>query len=320
MKKSTKITTLAVAGVAAVGAIVGTIGTISYFTDTATPVDNTFTVGDVEIALYESQLHRQNSGRAATFTALSSDSNYCDYNTDPTTYFGNASLITTYDSARYCTPGMAQNTYSDDEDDISAIKNGHTAANRDWGFTDDVIKTDANTYETGYFAEAASNIVPGEWIRKFAYVENTGDNAAYVLIRYMVPTADAGNLTVKIPGTPYEEDTDATKSGTQAYFTAVSKNAAGQYVPYTLTNNGIDDYTGYTETIGDTEYKIYAAVTTEALNPDEMTFWSPVSTVKLNNALTEADVVPATQINIKVDAQAIQATTFDDAITAINNL
>lgn len=310
--------------VASTGAVLGVAalvagGTIAYFTDKTEPVTNTFTVGDVEIEMYESQLHRENSGRAATFAALSSDPHYCDYNTNPTTYFGNPNLIKSYDGARYCTPGMAENTYSDSEDDISAIKNGHTATNRHWGFTDDVIKADAETYQSGYLAEAAAHIVPGEWIRKFAYVENTSTTEpAYVLIRYMVPTTYAGNVTLKVPGTPYEENTVSGKP----YFIAVEKDANGAYSAYDLADHDdkIDDYAGYTETIDNVEYKVYAAVTTEAVNPGEMTFWSPVNTVKLNDQITETNVAPGTQINVKVDAQAIQSKTFDGAIDAINNL
>ena len=51
-----------------------------------------------------------------------------------------------------------------------------------------------------------------------------------------------------------------------------------------------------------------------------MTFWSPVNTIKIKKELTEAQIAPETVLDIKVDAQAIQATTFEDAITAIGNL
>ena len=300
-------------------------GTIAYFTDQESKTNN-FTVGDVEIQMYESQLHRENSGRAATFAALPSDPYYCDYNTNPTTYFGNPSLITgSYNNARYCTPGMAEDTYSDSEDDISAIKNGHTAPNRHWGFTDDVIKADAATYTANYLTPAAADIVPGEWIRKFTYVENTSaTEPAYVLIRYKVPTNVADHVTLKVPGTPYEEDTNTTLDGVQPYFTAVitSTDATTNnttYTAYALTANGIDDYVGYTE--GD--YKVYAAVTTQPLNAGEMSFWSPVNTIKINNDVTETTVDtlnPADSFGIIVEAEAIQAKTFDNAIEAINNL
>jgi len=321
--KANKKVVLSTATVLGVAALVAG-GTIAYFTDQATPVTNSFTVGDVEIEMYESQLHRENSGRAATFTALSSDPYYCDYNTNPTTYFGNANLISgSYDAARYCTPGMAEDTYSDNENDITAVKNGHTAANRNWGFTDQVIKNDAATYVADYLTPAAADIVPGEWIRKFTYVENTSQTEpAYALISYKVPKNVADYVTVKIPGTPYEEDTNANLDGVQAYFTAVNKDIAATsnaYSAYTLTANGIDDYTGYEE--GD--YIVYSAVTTQPLNAGEMSFWSPVNTVKINNNVAETTVEtlnPGDTFGIIVEAKAIQAKTFDNAIDAINNL
>lgn len=318
INKKAVITTGAVLGVAAI--IAG--GTIAYFTDQDSAT-NEFTVGDVEIKLYESQLHRENSGRAATFTALSSDPYYCDYNTNPTTYFGNPNLIKNYNDARYCTPNMAENTYSDDATKISAVANGHTAANRYWGFTDEVIKTDASTYVANYLSKAAADIVPGEWIRKFSYVENLSTTEpAYVMISYKVPTDVADYVTMKVPGTPYEEDVDAQKEGVQGYFTALNKDTSATsdpYSAYVLTTHGIDDYTGYTEN----GYKVYTAITTQPVNAKEMTFWSPVNTVKINEDVQEstvAELAPGESFGIVVEAQAIQAKTFDNAVQAANKL
>ena len=328
MKLNRKIV-LSTAAVLGASALVAG-GTIAYFTDQATPVTNNFTVGDVEIEMYESQLHRENSGRAATFAALPSDPYYCDYHTDPQTYFGNPSLISgSYNNARYCTPGMAEDTYSDSEDAISAIKNGHTAPNRHWGFTDQVIKNDAATYTANYLTPAAADVVPGEWIRKFTYVENTSQTEpAYVLIRYKIPTNLASYVTLKIPGTPYEEDTNTTLDGVQPYFTAVTGTTDATsgnttYTAYALGSNniaGIDGYTGYTE--GD--YTVYAAVTTQPLNAGEMSFWSPINTVKINEDVTEAQIealnLTGKTFGVTVEAEAIQAKTLDNAIEAINNL
>ena len=319
INKKAVITTGAVLGVAAL--VAG--GTIAYFTDEDSATNN-FTVGDVEIKLYESQLHRQNSGRAATFTALSSDPYYCDYNTNPTTYFGNANLIKDYSGARYCTPGMAEDTYSNNADDITAVKNGHTAANRNWGFTDDVIKTDASTYQADYLDKAAADIVPGEWIRKFSYVENLSTTEpAYVVISYKVPTNVADYVTAKIPGTPYEEDVDPNKEGIQGYFTALNKDTSATEDPYTafpVTAKGdMDNYTGYVED----DYRVYTAVTTQPVNAGEMTFWSPVNTVKINEDVEEDTVDtlnPGDSFGIVVDVKAIQAKTFDDAVKAANKL
>lgn len=329
INRKTVLSTAAVLGVAAL--VAG--GTIAYFTDYADET-NSFTVGNMDITLYESQLHRENSGRMGNFPALASDPDYCDWtvsSTVPTTA-GNANLINgSYEAARYCTPNMDVEVAR--ADGITAVANGHTASNRGWGFSDDVIKADAETYKNteaedgadGYFTRASQNIVPGQWVRKFAYVQNNDSSSdAYVLIRYMVPTEYADQIDMKIPGTPYEEDTDADTDGVQGYFTAVNRDdTTGAYSAYTLTTNGVDDYTGYTQTIDGTEYKVYAAVTTVAIKPGEMTFWSPVNTVRIatDQDVTDFDYSNGNPIvNVKVDAQAIQAKTFSSAIEAINNL
>ena len=334
INKKAVVTTGAVLGVVAL--VAG--GTIAYFTDKES-ADNHFTVGDVDIELYESQLHRENSGRMGIFPALASDPNYCDWNASASvpTEAGNSTLINgSYDNARYCTPNLTDDIYRvSHADGISAVANGHTATNRGYGFSDAAIMADAATYKAGedtpddttddgYFPTVSKNIVPGQWVRKFAYVTNKDQSSdAYVLIRYMVPTAYADKVEVKIPGTPYEEDTDAERAGVQGYFTAVNKDTTATtnpYSAYTLTAHGIDDYTGYTETIDNVEYKIYAAVTTVAVKPGEMTFWSPVNTVRLDKNVDTTDFDYGDAVDVKVEAQAIQARTFGDAIEAINNL
>jgi predicted ribosomally synthesized peptide with SipW-like signal peptide len=345
MKKSTKRTTLATAGILTIGALAGVIGSMSYFTDTETTT-NRFIVGNVDITMYESQLHRQNSGRQGSFGALASDPDYCDWNANPNDsgLDSNTGLIKgSYEKARYCTPGM--NANEGDASTITAVANGHTRtgfnnANRTWGYTDATIEADAETYkavddqstpedESGYFTRVSQNIVPGQWVRKFTYVKNESESSdAYVLIRYMVPTAYADNIDVKVPGTPYEEDVHADIDGIQGYFTALTiDDTTGDYVAYPgNAADAMDGYTGYVETIDNVEYRIYAAVTTDVVKPGEMTFWSPVNTIRLKTTVTNEDstdptyVDPATQIDVKVDAQAIQAKTFSNAIEAINNL
>ncbi|MBR0488533.1 hypothetical protein IJJ39_02580 [Candidatus Saccharibacteria bacterium] len=347
MKANKKAIITTATAVSAVALAAG--GTIAYFTDHTDPITNSFTVGDVKIEIYESQLHRENSGIQGTVGALAGDPTYCDYtkvysgvNYNRT---GNAlAEMLTYGGMRYCTP----NTNADNTVGISAVDNGHTRtgfnnANRTWGYSDATIIEDAATYKNsiaggdatdGYFTTVSEGIVPGQWIRKFTYVKNTdNENAdysgsdAYVLIRYMVPTSYADDLDLKIPGTPYEEDTNATEGGIQAYFTAVNRdNVSGEYSAYALTEHGIDDYTGYTQTIDGVEYQVYAAVTTLPINPGEMTFWSPVNTIRLktdrqNSDPTAADYVAPDAIReVVVDAQAIQAKTFSNAVEAINNL
>lgn len=309
--------------------------TIAYFTDKDEET-NSFTVGDVKIELFESQLHRMNSGRQGSFDAMSSDPDYCTYtgtDIDSNTGAGPQPYnpITGkggYESARYCTPHM--NANEGDASTITAVANGHTRTSnpaRTWGYKDETIEADAETYKTGYFARVAQNIVPGQWVRKFSYVKNASTSSdAYVLIRYLVPASYANNIDVKIPGTPYEEDSNLELDGHQGYFTAVTKGTNGYVAFDASTADAMDNYAPYDETIDNVAYKVYAAVTTDVLKPGEMTYWSPVNTIRLKTTTSNTDpqdanyVAPQDQINIKVDAQAIQAKTFTDAIDAINHL
>ena len=166
--------------------------------------------------------------------------------------------------------------------------------------------------------------MPGEWIRKFSYVENLSTTEpAYVVISYKVPTNVADYVTAKIPGTPYEEDIDLDKEGIQGYFTPLNKDTSATEDPYTafpVAGEGdIDNYTGYVED----GYRVYTAVTTQPVNPGEMTFWSPVNTVKINENVEEDTVDtlnPGDSFGIVVDVKAIQAKTFDNAVQAANKL
>lgn len=335
--KKVVLSTAVVLGVAALAAG----GTIAYFTDKDSK-ENNFTVGNVDITLLESQLHRENSGRAATFPALTSDANYCDWNANPETYYGNPALIAgSYENARYCTPETAENLYSNSSSDISALGKSQTNTIRQWGFTDQAIINDAETYKNsvedgdnsdGYFTVASKNILPGEWVRKFSYVTNEDTSSdAYVLIRYMVPANYADYIEVKIPGTPYEEDADSSTEGVQPYFYAVTYTDTDNdgeldtYVAYDAVSaaDGIDSYAGYTQTIDNVAYKVYAAVTRKALVSGEMTFWSPVNTVRIAKDTDQATLkalLTDNIIDVNVDAQAIQSATFSDAIEAINEL
>lgn len=317
-------------------------GTIAYFTD-AEKTDNNFTVGNIDIKLYESQLHRMNSGRQGSFGALASDPDYCDWNPNPNDsgLDGNTGLIKgSYEKAKYCTPGM--NANEGNAGTITAIANEHTG--RTWGYQDATIINDAETYKAGadtadtaddgYFTRVSQNIVPGQYVRKFAYVLNNDTynkgNDAYVLIRYMVPVEYAGIVDFELPSSAYLEDKNVqTTTHGNGYFSLVEKSG-DTYSRATIANkDALKAYRGYRETIDGVDYMVYAAVTNEALKPGEMTFWSPVNTFKLDNnevqidgsddALGDVSYANAA-ISVKVDAQAIQARTFNDAIDAINHL
>lgn len=337
VNKKVVVSTGAVLGVAAL--VAG--GTIAYFTDTE-ETSNNFTVGKVDIALYESQLHRMNSGRKGIFDPMASDPNYCTY-----THTGNdnntgagpqptSATKTTYETAKYCTPGVD----ADNTSGISAITYGHTG--RGWGFSDQDIIADAGNYKAGadtvdtsddgYFTTVSKNIVPGQYIRKFAYVlnDNTNNNGsdAYVVIRYMVPEAYADKIAFDIPSSAYTEskaDPNTKVANGNGYFTMLDKDADGKYVAANLANKDeLKAFGGYHEG----GYVVYAAVTTEALKPGEMTFWSPINTISIDKDEQQTESgsgigdVSYSQaaISVKVDAQAIQAKTFENAIEAVNKL
>ena len=145
MKK--KILALCVVISLAAVAIIG--GTLAYFTDNDAET-NTFTVGSVKIDLIESQYHRVNAGKG--------------YTTEREPIIGGYLWAANVDLQ-----GNSENT-------PDAVKSGWTSS----FFSDDQIKTDAETYKDGYFTEKATNIVPGRNIRKNPYVVNTGDNDAYI--------------------------------------------------------------------------------------------------------------------------------------------
>ena len=155
MKKKV-IATSAVLGLAAL--VLGS-GTLAYFTDHK-EVENHFTVGNVEIELIESQLHRVNAGVANGATSTST----------------------------LWTPGIDK---KGDATNTSGVANGHITYNGTY-FSDQQIIDDAANYKhenDGYFTINAENILPGESVRKASYIINKGSVDAYVRTEYLIPKA-----------------------------------------------------------------------------------------------------------------------------------
>lgn len=149
MKKKV-IATSAVLGLAAL--VLGG-GTLAYFTDSK-EITNNFTVGNVEIELIESQLHRANAGVAS-------------------------------DSLLW-TPGIDM---TGTPEDTSGVKNDHVAWNGAY-FSDQQILDDAANYKhdnDSYFTINAKDMVPGESVRKAPYVINKGTVDAYVRTEVLIP-------------------------------------------------------------------------------------------------------------------------------------
>ncbi len=135
--------------VVVLAAIAVTGVTMAYFT-AADEETNTFTVGNVDIDLIESTLHRVNAG---------------------------AGLVESTDNI-LVTPGVALEGTSE---------NSPTVTDTSWKgtyFSDEQIKKDAETYQSDYLSNA--RIAPGTGYKKNPYVINTGDNDVYIRIRVII--------------------------------------------------------------------------------------------------------------------------------------
>jgi len=144
--------------------------------------------------------------------------------------------------------------------------------------TDAEIMADAENYDD-YLAEQYKNIVPGRRVMKNPYVINTGDNAAYVRIRVIVDAALMERLEIIT---------------TQ---TAVNDGSVLQSI--TQDGNNL----------------VATFIYTEALEPGEMTYWSPISGFVISADLDNADIDAFlnTDLVIRVEADAILADIFDSA-------
>lgn len=336
MKANKKVvaSTAAVLGVAAL--VAG--GTIAYFTDTDSKTNN-FTLGNVDIKLYESQLHRVNanmasSGRHGTLTsgALASDPHVClPYDEEDKTTHVVKSVINPY-----CTPNIT--ALNNATGVVSAWDHGHirrgftavaglSGAGQSGVFSDAQIITDSESTAEAtattsggyadYVADEYSNLVPGKQVRKFAYVKNMDDvTPAYARIKVTIPQAVADNVTVKIPSTPFSTTTGDQAlniDGQEVNYAYFDMDAATQaYYDYVDTNKSTS---GMTFT-GDV---VLTFIVHDALDGGEMTYWSPINTVTVNSDADKADfddLTTANQFGITVDAEAIQAGGFANAAAA----
>lgn len=149
--------------------------------------------------------------------------------------------------------------------------------------TDDQIVEDAENYKD-YLAEAGKNIVPGKWVKKAPYIENVGSNPAYVRIKMTINKDLFDKLDMML------------------YTTAFDANAI-------VMDNGVEDGEGNIT---------YTFTYTEALDPEEVTYYAPFWQFKVKDSLNNADVadVAGFEQKIFVTAEAIQSETFDDYVEA----
>ncbi len=270
-KKTILVAAIAVMLVAAL--VVG--GTLAYFTDKDNAT-NTFTVGNVDIELLESQYHRVNAGISSEQSKVQTQplSGGCLW------------------AANVDMQGAPENTPN------------YTTSGEIWSdqyFSDAQIEADAMTYEKGYFAEHSKNMVPGSNVRKCPYVKNTGNNDAYVRVRVLIPVS----LFNVIDNGPSWWTTTALNEGQVTSNAVKAYNAAG----HKATNVPQVERKGIM-------YYQFDFTYTEALKPHELTFWNVWGNIAINKDATSTDLANVKSFDVLVEADAIQADGFANAADA----
>lgn len=259
-KKTILVAAIAVMLVAAL--VVG--GTLAYFTDKDNAT-NTFTVGNVNIELLESQYHRVNAG-------ISNEK--AKGQTEPLSggYLWAANVDmqgTPENTPNYATSGE--------------IWSGQY-------FSDAQIEADAATYKNGYFAQHSKNMVPGSNVRKCPYVKNTGVSDAYVRVRVLIPIS---LFTVIDNGLSYWTST-ALNEGQVTSVAVDTYNDKGAEAVDTVTRGGIEyyeyDFT-YTKALKPGELTFWNAWGNIAIDKNATS--EDLANVKSFDVIVEADAIQA---------------------------
>ncbi len=164
----------------------------------------------------------------------------------------------------------------------------------------------------GYFTPLATNMVPGRNIHKMPYIVNTGDNAAYVRTRVLIPV-DLFAIIDKGP----------------SYWTTTAMNV-GDVVSAAVNYYNTDEgYNAFINGAADAYKVIRSGITyyqfdftyTKALEPEEMTFWNCWGSIRIDPDATSEQLANVTNFNVIIEADAIQAEGFDgyaDAFAAFD--
>ena len=258
MKK--KILALSLCVVMLAIAIVG--GTLAYFTDTDKEV-NTFTVGNVDIELLESQYHRVNAGK------------------------GNATGLTEPISGGYL--------WAADVDMQGTPENtpNYKTSGETWNgqyFSDDQIVADAATYKDGYFTKHSQKMLPGSNVRKNPYVKNTGSNDAYIRVRVLIPV----KLFDVIDNGPSYWTTTAMNEGQVTSKAVNTYNTIGAEAVTKVTRDNIEyyeyDFT-FTKAVKPGEITFWNVWGNIAINKDATA--TDLANVDSFNVIFEADAIQA---------------------------
>lgn len=270
-KKTILVAAIAVMLVAAL--VVG--GTLAYFTD-KDDATNTFTVGNVDIELLESQYHRVNAG-------ISNEK--AKGQTEPIS----GGYLWAADVNMQGTPENTPNYKTSGE-----TWNGQY-------FSDEQIKADAANYEKGYFAQHSQNMVPGSNVRKCPYVKNTGHNDAYVRVRVLIPVS----LFTVIDNGPSYWTTTAMNEGQVTSVAVDTYNDKGAEAVAKVTRGGIEyyeyDFT-YTKALKPGEMTFWNVWGNIAINKNATS--KDLAKVESFDVIVEADAIQADGFANATDAFA----------------
>lgn len=189
------------------------------------------------------------------------------------------------------------------------VADGHKA------FTDEEIQENAKNY-ADYIGTKGVDMVPGRGVAKCPYVINTGDNAAYIRIRVMVPSA-ANNDFVDVKDGGVITNQWCTTSMLSGEFID-GKGGGWNGAPYI-------DRAAYTDPETKVVYDVYTFVRTQPLAAGAMTEWNVWNFIGISADANTADIQKAIDagaiakdgtLHVLVQADAIQAEGFANADAA----
>lgn len=194
--------------------------------------------------------------------------------------------------------------------------------------TDNDIIADNETYHSDYLANA--KLMPFDLksehrvqsmfeectVAKNAYVQNTGTtNDCFVRVRYMVPKAIAEYLDIFYVDTQFiNAESDVAKADART----LNNDDKTEPMITAMQSSGANFVAQGAALEGD--YYVAEFIYAERLTPGEMTLYSPISKITMvptvTNEIAETIVDANSQFQIKVEADAIQADGFLNAVEA----
>ena len=195
------------------------------------------------------------------------------------------------------------------DDGMKYVETSHTM------FTNEEIKTDAETYKTNYLDVKGKNMVPGRRVAKCPYVVNTGANDAFIRIRVMVPSAVNNDFDQNVQNGGIITNQWCSSSISTGEF--IDGKGGGWNNAPAIAREGV--------TKDGVTYDVYTFTRTEPLAPGAMTEWNVWNFIGISEKATNADIqnaidagaITATgELNVLVEADAIQAEGFANAAAA----